>query len=109
MQTRMRMAAIAMVALLFPGPALSTATAADAAVDDAIVSLETRLKKGLQARLPRENAFVDDVVEQVNTGRLPRKLVDSTFLWAVQRGHAYPFARFERALRLQAAKLGVGL
>ena len=111
---RMWMAVVAMVALLMvalaaAGPFVPAAIAAEPARDDAIVSLETRLKQGLQARLPSENAFVDVVVEQVNAGRLPRKLVDTTFLWAVQRGHAYPFPRFERALRLQAARLGLNL
>jgi hypothetical protein len=43
----------------------------------------------------------------VHAGRLPQKLVDSTYLWAVQRKPRYPFAAFEKALRIHAAKLGV--
>jgi hypothetical protein len=49
------------------------------------------------------------VARLVNAGRLPRKLVDSTFMWALRRRTSYPFPAFERALRLQADQLGVDL
>ena len=107
---RLRIALVTLVAMLSSWPAPPAALAVDPATGgETFVSLETRLKKGLLARLPRENAFVDDVVEQVNAGRLPRKLVDSTFAWAVQRRQSCPFPCFERALRLQAARLGLDL
>ena len=106
---RLRIALVAMVAMLSSWPALPCAVAAEPTSEKTFVSLETRLKKGLQARLPGENAFVDAVVEQVNAGRLPQKLVDSTYLWAVQRRQSYPFPCFQRALRIQAARLGLDL
>ena len=37
---------------------------------------------GLQARLPSELAFVDSVVEAVETRKLPPQLVDQTYFWA---------------------------
>jgi hypothetical protein len=74
-----------------------------------VISLEDQLKTGLRARRPEETEFVEEVVRLVNTGKLPRKLVDSTFIWAVRRRTNYPFPAFERALRLQADQLGVDL
>lgn len=72
-------------------------------------SLEERLKAGLRTRLPEEDEFVETVAMLVRTGRLPAKLVDSTYVWAIGRRKAYPFPAFEKALRLQAGKIGVRL
>ena len=73
------------------------------------ISLEDQLKTGLKARLPEENEFLEEVARLVETGKLPRKLVDSTFMWAVRRRQTYPLPAFERALRMQAERLGVEL
>lgn len=110
---RCRPAAIAMVCLFARGPMTGLVVAADPpvarvpAARDTEQSLETRLKNGLQPRLPSETRFMTAVVDHVNTGRLPQKLVDSTYLWALQRDRRHPFASFEKALRIQAARLGV--
>ena len=72
-------------------------------------ALEDRLKTGLRVTAPRDVKFVEAVARQVRDGRLPEKLVDSTYLWAVRRGKKYPFPAFEHVLRLQADKLGVPL
>jgi len=74
-----------------------------------VISLEDQLNTGLKARRPEETEFIGEVTRLVNEGKLPRKLVDSTFIWAVRRRQTYPFPAFERALRLQADRLGVGL
>jgi hypothetical protein len=74
-----------------------------------VISLEDQLKTGLKARRPEETEFIDEVARLVKAGKLPRKLVDSTFMWAVRRRTNYPFPAFERALRLQADQLGVDL
>ena len=74
-----------------------------------VISLEDQLKTGLKARRPEETDFIEEVARLVNAGRLPRKLVDSTFMWALRRRTSYPFPAFERALRLQADQLGVDL
>jgi len=73
------------------------------------VSLEDQLKTGLRARSPEDVAFIKDVVSLVQRGELPAKLVNSTYIWAIQHQRKYPFPAFERALRIQADKLGVGL
>ena len=74
-----------------------------------VASLADRLKTGLRVKAPRDVAFVDLVAERVQEGRLPEKLVDSTYLWAVRRGRKYPFPAFEHVIRLQADRLGVSL
>lgn len=74
-----------------------------------VASLADRLKTGLRVKAPRDVAFVETVAERVQEGRLPEKLVDSTYLWAVRRGKKYPFPAFEHVIRLQAGKLGVPL
>ena len=74
-----------------------------------VTSLADRLKTGLKARRQEETEFLDEVAHLVRTGALPAKLVDSTYLWALQRQQKYPYPLFERALRIQADRLGVGL
>ena len=74
-----------------------------------VISLEDQLNTGLKTRRPEETEFIEKVARLVNEGKLPRKLVDSTFMWAVRRRQTYPFPAFERALRLQADRLGVDL
>ena len=89
-----------------PGPA---ALAEEPVGSGQVISLEDQLNTGLKTRRPEETAFIEGVARLVNEGKLPRKLVDSTFMWAVRRRQTYPFPAFERALRLQADRLGVGL
>jgi hypothetical protein len=74
-----------------------------------VAGLEDRLKTGLRARQPEEFEFIKQVARLVREGQLPGKLVDSTYLWAIQRQQKYPYPLFKRALRLQADRLGVDL
>ncbi len=71
------------------------------------LTLESRLTTGLKARRPEDVEFVERVAEMVRAGQLPAKVVDSTFLWAIRRGRSYPFPAFQRALRIQADRLGI--
>jgi hypothetical protein len=96
------------VLLLGLGP-LATPHAAEPTTVGKVTSLADRLKTGLKARRPEETEFIDEVAHLVRTGALPGKLVDSTYLWAIQRQQKYPYPLFERALRIQADRLGVGL
>lgn len=73
------------------------------------ISLEDQLKTGLKARRPEEVEFIEDVVRAVNAGALPRKVVESTYIWAVRRRQTWPYPAFERALRIRADLLGVNL
>jgi hypothetical protein len=102
---------------LWPAFAISLAVAAavpplTAPADEPVgigeeLSLEDQLKTGLKVRRPEDAEFVTEVARRVQDGSLPRKLVDSTYTWAVRRRQKYPFPAFEQALRLQAERLGV--
>lgn len=98
-----------LMAILALPAAASRARADDPPPAGRGTGLEDRLNAGLRTRLPAEKDFVDKVVMLVRTGRLPAKLVDSTYIWAIERRKEYPFPAFEKALRLQAEKLGVRL
>lgn len=78
-------------------------------VRDAIPTLEERLTTGLRVRAPADTAFCERVASLVQTGELPAKVVDATYLWAVRRGKEYPFPAFRYAIRIKAARLGVKL
>ncbi len=100
----------ALLCLLFALTAVSYSTRGDDLPPAGrTAGLEDRLKAGLRARLPTEQDFIEKVVLLVRTGKLPGKLVDSTYIWAIERRKEYPFPAFEKALRLQADKLGVRL
>jgi hypothetical protein len=71
-------------------------------------TLKDTLAKGLKARLPEEFAFVDRVVKMVDHGRLPREMVQSTFLWA-RKKNVHQFQYFEHGLRLRAEEVGIKL
>lgn len=78
------------------------------------LTLEQQLNIGLRAFTPADFAFIDRVVLAVQQGRLPRRLVDSTFLWARDRAARRSYARrlrpmvfFQPALILRARQLNV--
>lgn len=78
------------------------------------VSLKDQLRVGLKAVTKADFAFIDLVVLKVNQGKLPRSMVDSTFLWARNRYKTRPGAHrlrpmvyFQPALVLQAKAIGV--
>lgn len=73
-----------------------------------IADLKEQLKDGLRARLPEEFEYVDHVVALVEDGTLPLDLVKSTFAWA-RKKYRYPFAYFQRGLKLRAEKLGIAI
>ncbi|MBX3413593.1 MAG: hypothetical protein KF708_12960 [Pirellulales bacterium] len=79
------------------------------ALDGAIqVDLKDMLNKGLKSRRKSEFAFVDEVVTEVDAGRLPRKEVEQVFLWA-RRQPRHPFQYFQFAMTKQARRFGVRL
>ena len=80
------------------------------------VSLEDQLRVGLKAFTKADFAFLESVVTKVQAGVLPRRLVDSTFLWARRRATWHrgprrlrPMVYFRPALILRARPLGVNL
>ncbi|MEM8946897.1 MAG: hypothetical protein AAGD11_17110 [Planctomycetota bacterium] len=80
------------------------------------VDLETQLLVGLKAFTAADRLFINRVVNEVRLGRLPRRLVDTTFLWArdraVRRSYSRqfrPMVYFQPGLTLRARAIGVTL
>ena len=80
------------------------------------LSLTAQLQLGLKATTKADFAFIDKVVALVDQGKLPRRLVDSTFLWARQRAKKHrgprrlrPMVYFVPGLTFRARALGVAL
>ena len=76
-------------------------------VDELLSKYEDQLNAVLKTRYESEKKFVEEVVDLVGQKKLPKKLVDSAWIWVrTNRPYTkYPFVYFERILRLQAAKL----
>ena len=106
MRRRFLLLPILGLTLALPAPARATDPAT---ARGAIASLEERLKAGLKVQAPADVAFCDRVIEAVRMGKIPSKVVDSTYLWAVRRGKKYPFPSFRVAILAQAERLGVSL
>jgi hypothetical protein len=102
-------AIVLMLGLATAPPVAAIAAEPPAAARSSIPTLADRLKTGLRVQAPADVAFCDAVATHVRTGRLPGPLVDSTFLWATQRGKKYPFPAFAHVMRIKATKLGVSL
>ncbi len=96
---------------LWTAEAIAQATAPIPAFDGGGVSgldLETQLQKGLRARRPVEFQYIREIVKLVEEGKLPRKLVITTFLRAQQR-HRHPLQYFQLMLAARSRGLDVTL
>ncbi len=72
------------------------------------LTLRTQLEKGLRVRRPVEFAYVDQIIKLVEEGKLPRRLVTTTFMWA-QRKEWRQLQYFQFALQVRARRLPVKL
>lgn len=75
-------------------------------------TFQQRLVAGLQARRPSELRFVQAVVDTVERGDMPQRLVDRFFFWARKRPQRgvnthRPIVYFQPALTIQARQLGI--
>jgi hypothetical protein len=62
------------------------------------VTLFNQLRVGLKAKTDDDIAFISLVVQKVDAGVLPRKMVDATFLWARNRYKLRPSNHLLRPL-----------
>ena len=90
----------------------STENCSAQTIDNRQATLRERLITGLQVRRPSEFEFIDAVVDTVNRGELPERLVDRFFFWArnkapKSRGGHRPIIYFQPGLSIQAAKLRI--
>ncbi len=102
--------AFAMVMFLGPIEGLHSEAAAQTTKESA--TFRERLIAGLQVRRPSEFAFIDAVIDTVDRGELPQRLVDRFFFWARSRpatslATARPIIYFEQGLTIQAKKLKI--
>ena len=72
------------------------------------LTLKTQLEKGLKARRPVEFEYIDQIINLVEEGKLPRKLVVTTYL-AAQQQPRRPLQYFQLALAARARGLNVKL
>lgn len=71
------------------------------------VSLKDRLVTGLRATRPEDIQYCERVANATRTGKLPTKIVDSTYFWATAKKADYPLPAFAKALELQCQRLGI--
>jgi hypothetical protein len=72
------------------------------------LDLKTQLEKGLYARRPVEFEYIDQIIQLVEDGQLPRELVTSTFVWARKKPNRR-LQYFQFALQARARGLDVEL
>lgn len=78
------------------------------------VSLHDMLRVGLKAKTEADFAYIAEVVKLVDEGKLPREMVDSSFLYARYRYRTHPgsfklrpMVYFQPSLTARAKKIGV--
>ena len=78
------------------------------------VSLHDMLRVGLKAKSEADFAYIAEVVKLVDEGKLPRDMVDSSFLYARYRYRTHPgsfklrpMVYFQPSLTARAKKIGV--
>ncbi len=71
------------------------------------VEYERELNAILKTRRDQEKVFVHEIVEKVRLGKIPYKLVATSFQWGRNKrpNTNFPFIYFEHVIRLQAKKL----
>jgi hypothetical protein len=73
------------------------------------VELRNQLKSGLRVFQPEQQAFLETVLVAVDTGTLPRSMVNMVYIWAIRRNPKVPFPYFQIAMRSLAERRGVSL
>ncbi|MEM9367752.1 MAG: hypothetical protein AAGD07_17310 [Planctomycetota bacterium] len=76
---------------------------------DTQARLEEQLINRLRATREEQKAYIRYVVNLVENDRLETRLVVAVERYALRRKPLYAFPFFERALRFEAAKIGVAL
>ena len=71
--------------------------------------LRKQLTQGLRVTRDDQKAFINQIVDLVDQGKLPLGLVYATFKWARKRHPAYPFPYFQRAIQGLAKRYGIDL
>ena len=77
--------------------------------DQRFLQYEQQLNAILKTRRNEERKFVSDLVANVRAGKLPSKLIQTSFKWVQKKRPEtnFPFIYFEKVLRIQATKAGI--
>ena len=96
-----------LITLAFLTTLLTSLTHADVPRKNEEVSLKDRLVTGLRATRPEDVQYCERVANAARSGKLPAKIVDSTYFWATAKKVDYPLPAFAKALELQCQRLGI--
>lgn len=96
-----------LITLAFLTTLLTSLTHADVSRKNEEVSLKDRLVTGLRATRPEDVQYCERVANAARSGKLPAKIVDSTYFWATAKRVDYPLPAFAKALELQCQRLGI--
>ena len=98
----------AIVCLLLGNVVRAAEPAAVAAGGVTGLDLRTQLQKGLRARRPVEFEYINEIIALVESGKLPKPLVTTTFVWA-RKQPTRQLQYFQFALQTRAKGLDVKL
>jgi hypothetical protein len=78
--------------------------------DARFLQYEQQLNAILKTRRNEEREFIAQIVSQVRQGKIPAQIVQTSFHWVHKKRPRtnFPFIYFEKVLRLQATKIGIG-
>jgi len=82
---------------------------AEQMLDMNTVELRIQLQNGLRVFLPEQQAFLERVLVAVDSGQLPRAMVNMVYVWSLRRNRKVPFPYFEIAMRALSERRGVAL
>ena len=79
-----------LITLAFLTTLLTSLTHADVSRKNEEISLKDRLVTGLRATRPEEVQYCERVANAARSGKLPAKIVDSTYFWATAKKSGLP-------------------
>jgi len=74
-----------------------------------VATLQEQLMNGLRVVTPEQRSYVNQVVDLVDQGHLPRAMVNAIYKWSLQRNPSVPFPYFQIALRALASRRGISV
>ena len=74
-----------------------------------VVRLEDQLVNGLRVVTADQRLYVAQVVALVESGQMPRAMVNVVYSWALKRNPHVPFPYFQIALRALAERRGIAV
>ena len=73
------------------------------------VTFRQQLRYGLRARTAEEVAYLESIVQLVESGALPQRTVNIAFLWSRKKNARYPYPYFSRAVFILAERDGIAI